>query len=49
MISEKSTQEAQTGADRMALDWAICHVIPHRGWCRNAGKLKTGPIAAKYL
>jgi hypothetical protein len=30
---QKIISGGQTGADRMALDWAIWHGIPHGGWC----------------
>jgi Circularly permutated YpsA SLOG family len=38
----------QTGADRAALDWAIQHKIPHRGWCPFGRKAEDGRINDRY-
>jgi len=38
----------QTGADRAALDWAIEHHIPHRGWCPIDRKAEDGRISDRY-
>jgi len=38
----------QTGADRAALDWAICHRIVHGGWCPRGRSAVDGPIAWRY-
>jgi Circularly permutated YpsA SLOG family len=39
----------QTGADRMALDWAIGHDVPHGGWCPEGRKAADAPLEARYL
>ncbi len=39
----------QTGADRVALDWAIRNNVPHSGWCPRGRKAEDGPLDAKYL
>jgi hypothetical protein len=46
---KKIISGGQTGADRMALDFAIWHEIPHGGWCPKGRKAEDGPLAAKYL
>jgi hypothetical protein len=46
---QKIISGGQTGADRMALDWAIWHGIPHGGWCPKGRKAEDGPIGSKYL
>ena len=38
----------QTGADIMALDWALSQGIPHGGWCPKGRRAENGPIPAKY-
>ena len=38
----------QTGADIMALDWALSHGIPHGGWCPKGRRAENGRILAKY-
>ena len=38
----------QTGADRAALDWAIAHQIPHRGWCPKGRSAEDGIIPSRY-
>lgn len=38
----------QTGADRAALEWAIKHEIPHRGWCPLGRKAEDGRINDRY-
>jgi hypothetical protein len=32
-VIKKIVSSGQTDADRAALDFAIEHGIPHRGWC----------------
>ncbi len=44
----KIVSGGQTGADRAALDWAIAHQIPHRGWCPKGRKAEDGIIASCY-
>jgi hypothetical protein len=39
----------QSGADRIALDWAIHHNVPHGGWCPRGRKAEDGPLDVKYL
>jgi hypothetical protein len=39
----------QTGADRVALDWAIRNSVPHSGWCPRGRKAEDGRLDAKYL
>ena len=46
---QKIISGGQTGADRMALDWAIWHDIAHGGWCPKGRKAEDGPIEAKYI
>lgn len=38
----------QTGADRAALDFAICFGIPHEGWCPRGRRAEDGRLAAHY-
>lgn len=38
----------QTGADRAALDFAIEHQIPHRGWCPKGRRAEDGLIPDQY-
>jgi len=38
----------QTGADRVGLDWAIWHDIPHGGWCPRGRKAEDGVIPPRY-
>jgi hypothetical protein len=38
----------QTGADRVALDWAIRHHVPHAGWCPNGRLAEDGPLPRCY-
>ena len=38
----------QTGADRAALDVAIRHDFPHRGWCPAGRRAEDGPIGGQY-
>ena len=40
--------EEQTGADRAALDWAICNDIPHGGGYPRGRKAEDGVLPAKY-
>ena len=46
---QKVVSGGQTGADRMGLDWAIWHDIPHGGWCPKFRKAEDGNIPAQYL
>lgn len=46
---EKIVSGGQTGADRMGLDWAIWHDIPHGGWCPKFRKAEDGTIPPQYL
>ena len=46
---QKIISGGQTGADRMALDWAIWHDISHGGWCPKGRKAEDGPIGSRYL
>ena len=46
---EKIVSGGQTGADRMGLDWAIWHDVPHGGWCPKFRKAEDGTIPAQYL
>jgi Circularly permutated YpsA SLOG family len=46
---QKIVSGGQTGADRMALDWAIGHDVPHGGWCPEGRKAADGPLEARYL
>ena len=45
---QKVVSGGQTGADRMGLDWAIWHDIPHGGWCPKFRKAEDGKIPAQY-
>jgi hypothetical protein len=45
---EKIISGGQTGADRMGLDWAIWHEIPHGGWCPKFRKAEDGKIPPQY-
>ena len=45
---EKVVSGGQTGADRMGLDWAIWHEIPHGGWCPKFRKAEDGKIPPQY-
>ncbi|HEY4235010.1 MAG TPA: putative molybdenum carrier protein [Lacipirellulaceae bacterium] len=38
----------QTGADRVALDFAIEHGIAHGGWCPRGRLAEDGPIDGRY-
>jgi hypothetical protein len=46
---EKIVSGGQTGADRIGLDWAIWHDIPHGGWCPKFRKAEDGTIPPQYL
>jgi hypothetical protein len=46
---QKIISGGQTGADRMALDFAIWHDIPHGGWCPKGRKAEDGPIGSEYI
>ena len=46
---KKIISGGQTGADRMALDFAIWHEIPHGGWCPKGRKAEDGLLEPKYL
>jgi len=48
-LIEKIVSGGQTGADRMGLDWAIWHEIPHGGWCPKFRKAEDGIIPPEYL
>ncbi len=39
----------QTGVDRAALDFAIQHGIPHRGWCPRGRLAEDGVLDTKYV
>ena len=43
----KIVSGGQTGADRAALDWAIAHQIPHRGWCPKGRLAEDGIIGVQ--
>lgn len=45
---EKVVSGGQTGADRMGLDWAIWHDIPHGGWSPRFRKAEDGKIPPQY-
>jgi hypothetical protein len=45
---KKIISGGQTGADRGALDFAICHGIPHGGFCPAGRRSEDGPIPEKY-
>jgi hypothetical protein len=45
---EKVVSGGQTGADRVGLDWAIWHEIPHGGWCPRFRKAEDGKIPPQY-
>ena len=47
-LIEKIVSGGQTGADRMDLDWAIWHDIPHGGWCPRFRKAEDGKIPDQY-
>jgi hypothetical protein len=47
-LIEKVVSGGQTGADRMGLDWAIWHEIPHGGWCPKFRKAEDGKIPPQY-
>jgi len=38
----------QTGADRAALDWAICNQLRHGGWCPKGRIAEDGVIPRRY-
>lgn len=38
----------QTGVDRAALDFAIAHGFPHRGWCPRGRRAEDGVLDARY-
>jgi hypothetical protein len=44
----KSVSGGKTGADRVALDWALSHKLPCGGWCPKGWKAEDGAIEAKY-
>ena len=46
---QKVVSGGQTGADRMGLDWAIWHDIPHGRWCPKFRKAEDGKIPTQYL
>jgi Circularly permutated YpsA SLOG family len=46
---QKIISAGQTGSDRMALDWAVWHDIPHGGWCPQGRRAEDGPIETRYV
>jgi len=48
MKLSKIISGGQTGADRVALDWAIKHNVPHGGWCPKGRKAEDGSISPVY-
>ena len=44
----KIVSGGQTGADRVALDWALEHNVPCGGWCPKSRKAEDGPIDAEH-
>ncbi len=44
----KIVSGGQTGADQVALDWAIAHAVAHGGWCPRNRRSDDGPIDARY-
>jgi len=44
----KIVSGGQTGADRAALDFAIEHHIPYRGWVPKGRKAEDGPVPETY-
>lgn len=44
----KIVSGGRTGADRVALDWAIENGIPHGGWCRAGRLAEDGTIPQRY-
>lgn len=39
----------QTGADRAALDWALAHGVPYRGWCPRGRRTEDGVLPERYV
>jgi predicted Rossmann-fold nucleotide-binding protein len=46
---KKIISGGQTGADRVALDWAIKNGVPHGGWCPKGRRAEDGSIPDHYL
>ena len=44
----KIVSGGQTGADRVAVDWALPHHVECGGWCPKGRKAQDGPIDPKY-
>jgi hypothetical protein len=44
----KIVSGGQTGADRVALDWALARGVECGGWCPKGRKAEDGPIDPKY-
>jgi Circularly permutated YpsA SLOG family len=44
LMIQKIISGDRTGSDRVALDWAIWHDIPHGGWCPKGRKAEDGPL-----
>lgn len=47
-LCEHIVSGGQTGADRVALDFAIAHGYPHGGWAPRGREAEDGPIPVKY-
>jgi hypothetical protein len=47
-VIHKIVSGGQTGADRIALDWAIARGIEHGGWCPAARRAENGVIPERY-
>jgi hypothetical protein len=45
---EKIVSGGQTGADRAALDWALCHGLMYGGWCPQGRWAEDGPLSPHY-
>jgi predicted Rossmann fold nucleotide-binding protein DprA/Smf involved in DNA uptake len=48
MVPIRIVSGGQTGADGAALDFAIEHGIPHRGWCPKGRLAEDGVIPTSY-
>ena len=48
MHLQKIVSGGQTGVDRAALDAALAHDLPTRGWCPKGRRAEDGPIPAQY-
>lgn len=47
-VPKRVVSGGQTGVDRVALDWALRHRIPHGGWCPKGRRAVDGIIPALY-